>query len=45
MKKFTCVGLSMVLALGLLAGCGGNLHRRLHLHGVRDRRAGRAVQG
>ena len=24
MKKFTCVGLSMVLALGLLAGCGGN---------------------
>ena len=24
MKKFTCLGLSMVLALGLLAGCGGN---------------------
>ena len=24
MKKFTCVGLSIVLALGLLAGCGGN---------------------
>ena len=24
MKKFTCVGLSMVLALGLLAGCGGS---------------------
>ena len=23
MKKFTCLGLSMVLALGLLAGCGG----------------------
>ena len=24
MKKFTCLGLSMVLALGLLAGCGGD---------------------
>ena len=24
MKKITCMGLSMVLALGLLAGCGGN---------------------
>ncbi len=24
MKKITCLGLSMVLALGLLAGCGGN---------------------
>ena len=23
MKKFTCLGLSMVLAFGLLAGCGG----------------------